>query len=339
MICTRQGECHLVFDKLPKCLQTSPKLSEDDNFEHEARCTPIWPQSDKLQKLQLPSNPPAEPGQPSVSIPSSSLAPGVSVEDHSAEPLPFMVDLPSEDVASTGSLTAVDAALQQAHPMQENFENGLPQHRAAAAFTDSSNRNAPCSEVMHRASLRQRRVTGHTSAPDPLQRWEDQQQGLHRQRPKQQQQQRHDQPLLAGHEGDMQHHSQAKDMCADSFEADAPRSITTPHTIEMARVLSSLSSSNSTSQRLAALSKVNGLRGILANGAVKLRLQHLKVNPPWIMTSNRNFHLLRIDERFPEDCPFIEKPPLSRSHVSWTQPAKASTEFVAGVAVGSIIDM
>ena len=249
---------------------------------------PIWPQSDMLQSPHLPSSPLLEPGQPTVSMCplGSGLAAGLSVGDNSDEPLPLMAGLPSEGVASTASQTPVNAALQQACPMQGYLENGMPQHRAAAAFTDISGGNAPCSKVMHHASLRQRQVTGHSSAPHHVQQCGDQQQDAHRHRPKQQQQQqqRHHQPLLADHhQGIMQHHSQAEEVGAEAFEADAPRSITTPHTIEMARVLSSLSSSNSTSQRLAALGKVNGLRGILANGAVKLRLQHLKVYFPWIM--------------------------------------------------------
>ncbi len=58
--------------------------------------------------------------------------------------------------------------------------------------------------------------------------------------------------------------------------AGSPQSITTPHTTEMARVLSSLSQTTDTHTRLAALHKVNGLRGVLATGAAELRGQHLQ---------------------------------------------------------------
>ena len=61
-----------------------------------------------------------------------------------------------------------------------------------------------------------------------------------------------------------------------STDVSPPTSFTTPQMTEMARVLSNLPQTTDSATRLAALHRVNALRGVLANSAADLRLQHFQ---------------------------------------------------------------
>ncbi|KAK9865499.1 hypothetical protein WJX84_004082 [Apatococcus fuscideae] len=77
---------------------------------------------------------------------------------------------------------------------------------------------------------------------------------------------------------------QAEELRIEALPAEAIRSINTPHTTEMARVLDGLTQSSSSAERLAALHRVNGLRGIMGNSATALRMRHLQEilpHPGW----------------------------------------------------------
>lgn len=207
------------------------------------------------------------------------MSPGLCFGDEQlAEPLPMMAGLPSEDGASTSSKMPADARCQQARNMSGQ-QSDMPYDKPARAAPGQHSRAAADSRTVHQYPSRQQMPV--TAAPDPRQQQlVSQQQRSHKKQrkhgQKEQQQQQHEQHQHSSpglhQSGELQH--QVEELHGD---ANAPRSITTPHTIEMARVLSSLCGSSNSSERLTALGKVNGLRGILGNGAVKLRLQHLKV--------------------------------------------------------------
>ncbi|KAK9830765.1 hypothetical protein WJX74_006179 [Apatococcus lobatus] len=196
--------------------------------------------------------------------------------------------------------------------------------RPRASYRVGPRPEAESSESQTRAKLyeddgpeaRQHKTTGRNTTDAPVQQQDDQQQSLHKQHCKEQQRRK---------QSSLDHHQQQEKQCQriaeedfqESFEADAPRSITTPHTIEMAHILSSLSGSKSTLHRLAALDKVNGLRGILGNGAVKLRLQHLKdmlPHPGWNTVIPADGGILRVYQALENGNNFM---PLCLSQIAF----------------------
>lgn len=244
-------------------MQTSSKHSEDGKLE--TKCTPPSLQCSLAGPLPPSDALALDTWQPSV----SGMSPQFLFED---EPLPLMTGLPSEDGATASYQIPANAQGRQTY-MRPGQQLDVPYNSSADAAPAHHSREVADSRKVYQAHPRQRKSAAAASNPQ-------QQQVVG------QQQRPHNKQLKHGRLQQQQHHCSLGPNQSDELpwqeeelneDMTAPRSITTPHTIEMARVLSSLCGSSSSSERLAALGKVNGLRGILGNGAVNLRLQHLKV--------------------------------------------------------------